>query len=266
MTSEVIVLDSTTVLPQRARGAVVVTGSHGGASAVAYALEAGVKAVVLNDGGVGKDSAGVAGLELADQAGVAAATVSHLSAQIGSGDDAFENGVISHTNETARRAGVISGMLAHDAAATLQAATLTAPRTVPTVIIREPMIVEGGERPIVICDSITQAGEREPHAVVVSGSHGGISSGHATTSPVFAAFFNDAGVGKDEAGLSRLRMLEEMGIPAATADYRSCRIGDGEDTYAHGVISHANRQARALGARSGEPVQAAARAMAASDN
>ena len=53
----------------------VVSGSHGGTSAAEFAARAGVRAVIFNDAGVGKENAGVRGLELLDALGIAAATV-----------------------------------------------------------------------------------------------------------------------------------------------------------------------------------------------
>ena len=62
-----------------------------------------------------------------------------------------------------------------------------------------------------------------------------------------AVIHNDAGVGKDEAGIAVIAMAEALGVAAATASHASCRIGDAADMMARGVISHANAPARALG-------------------
>jgi len=64
---------------------------------------------------------------------------------------------------------------------------------------------------------------------------------------VRAAFYNDAGIGIDEAGVSRLPALEARGIPAATVSAQSARIGDARSTYEDGVLSRVNAQAAALG-------------------
>jgi hypothetical protein len=58
-------------------------------------------------------------------------------------------------------------------------------------------------------DTITEAGPDDAGEVVVSGSHGGTSSGSfALAAPLRLAVFNDAGVGKDEAGIAALAMLQ----------------------------------------------------------
>ena len=84
----------------------------------------------------------------------------------------------------------------------------------------------------------------------MSGSHGGLVSGQralAIRVAAAAAFYNDAGIGKDEAGIGRLPVLDERRIAAATVDAASARIGDGLSTLADGVLSRVNETARALG-------------------
>ena len=57
-----LVADSATQLDKKARGTVAVCGSHGGLYAAWLAANARVRAVVLNDAGLGKHSAGIAGV------------------------------------------------------------------------------------------------------------------------------------------------------------------------------------------------------------
>jgi len=102
-------LDSITAAPGRGEGAVVVTGSHGGASAVQYAIEAKVRVAVFNDAGVGRDRAGIAGLDLLEAAGIAGCTVSHDSARIGDAASTLDDGVISHVNARAAALGAVPG-------------------------------------------------------------------------------------------------------------------------------------------------------------
>ena len=58
-------------------------------------------------------------------------------------------------------------------------------------------------------------------------------------------------MGSDEAGISRLPKLDEMGVAAATVDARTARIGDARSMLASGIVSHANRLAVAEGVRPG---------------
>jgi hypothetical protein len=95
-------------------------------------------------------------------------------------------------------------------------------------------------------------------SIVVTGSHGGLVGGSALKYPVVAAFFNDAGFGKDDAGVSRVSSLDRMGIPSAGVSHESARIGDGMDTYTNGRISFVNDTASGAGVYVGQTVQAAA--------
>jgi hypothetical protein len=98
-----VLLDSVTQVEPVHAGALVVTGSHGGASVVPYAREVRAWLYVFNDAGVGKDGAGIAALDLLDADGIAAAAVAHDSARIGEALDTWQHGVVSHLNAAARR-------------------------------------------------------------------------------------------------------------------------------------------------------------------
>lgn len=98
--------------------------------------------------------------------------------------------------------------------------------------------------------------------VVVSGSYGGeYNAWHAAKWGIRGVVLNDAGVGLDGAGISGLAYLDRIGLPAATADANTCHIADGEHTLAHGIISHVNVAAAAVGCRVGQTVRACAQRM-----
>jgi len=62
--------------------------------------------------------------------------------------------------------------------------------------------------------------------VVVSGSHGGLSAARfALQALPHLAVFNDAGIGKDGAGIAALTWLQPHGIAAVTVAHDSARIG-----------------------------------------
>jgi len=114
-------------------------------------------------------------------------------------------------------------------------------------------VARGPSGRVLIMDSITKLAAGDEGAMVVSASHGGTSSGEfALALPLRAAFFNDAGVGKDEAGIAALAMLQLRGVAGGTVSHLSARIGDSEDTWAHGVVSHVNARARELGVQPGQ--------------
>jgi hypothetical protein len=84
--------------------------------------------------------------------------------------------------------------------------------------------------------------------IIMTGSHGGrVGTQPAVKYPVVAAFYNDAGVGKDNAGISRLDWLQEYQIIGATVDAHTARIGVGLDTYLSGILSHVNPIAKSMG-------------------
>ena len=104
-----------------------------------------------------------------------------------------------------------------------------------------------------VVDSITELGPQDAGCLAVSGSHGGISSArYALAARPLLSVLNDAGVGKDEAGLAALPFLQSHGLAACTVGHDSARIGEASSTLADGVISHVNPLAQALGARAGQ--------------
>jgi predicted ester cyclase len=111
-------------------------------------------------------------------------------------------------------------------------------------------------RKVILMDSITAASSETAGQIVVAGSHGGMSAGEfATRHRLRACFLNDAGVGKDRAGIVALGMLDADGVPGATVSHRSARIGNARDHWEHGVISHVNEAAAAVGLRVGMTVK-----------
>ena len=87
--------------------------------------------------------------------------------------------------------------------------------------------------------------------IVVTGSHGGLLGRHGqklrSRYDALAALFNDAGIGIDEAGVTRLPALDARSIASATVAAASARIGDARSTYEDGILSRVNSGAAALG-------------------
>jgi hypothetical protein len=103
-----------------------------------------------------------------------------------------------------------------------------------------------------ILDSISYVKKTDEKEFVISGSHGGTPSvKYAIDNGLFGAVFNDAGVGKNKAGISGLAALNDAGIPGMTVSAGSAEIGNGRDTYDSGVVSHLNDWARYFGAQEG---------------
>lgn len=109
-------------------------------------------------------------------------------------------------------------------------------------------VTRGPGGAVVLMDSITKVAPADRGAIVISASHGGTSSGEfALEVPLKLVFFNDAGVGKDDAGIAALAMLQARGVAGGAVAHTSARIGDSQDMWDHGVISHLNAKARELG-------------------
>ena len=120
-------------------------------------------------------------------------------------------------------------------------------------MLLKKQVAHGRTLRIVIVDSISMVTGDETGAVVVSGSHGGTSAAEfALAVRLAAVFFNDAGIGKDEAGVVALRLLQDRGLAAGTVSHTSARIGDAQDTWDHGIVSRLNEAAAVLGIAHGE--------------
>jgi hypothetical protein len=242
--------DSVTELDARHRGAVLVAGSHAGRIAAYYASRAGVHAVILNDAGIGKEEAGVAGLAALESVGMAAAAADCATARIGNGADALARGVVSRANALAAACGVVPGMPVRDAAVRLTRAPA------PRGTLASPGEGRCEVRPgIWALDSVGLALPEDAGRVLIFGSHGALHGGRVESAipvPALAAAFHDAGAREED--MTRLPALAARGIPAVSVGAASARIGEARSMWESGVISHANAPAAALGARAGMPL------------
>jgi hypothetical protein len=107
-----------------------------------------------------------------------------------------------------------------------------------------------------LVDSITELGPSDAACLAVSGSHGGRSAAqYAMAVRPRLTVFNDAGVGKDRAGIAALDLMDAAGLAAVTVSHQSACIGQAASTWESGVISHANAMAQALGCAPGMTVR-----------
>jgi hypothetical protein len=255
---EIVLADTATKLGAGAEGAVIVTGSHGARYAAYLTLKAHPRAVIHHDAGVGKDSAGISVIALAEALGIAAATAGHATCRIGDAADMIARGRISHANALARALGVREGLPCREAALLLVAARATGRDPEPFAEARRTLREPGWQRAIVLLDSASLVRPEDEGQIVVTASHGALVGGRAQMAlqvRAFAAVYNDAGVGIDRAGISRLPALDDMGIAGLTVSAQSARIGDAQSAWDDGIISHVNETARRLGATPGEPLK-----------
>ncbi|MGF1650279.1 MAG: hypothetical protein ACFCUN_07505 [Hyphomicrobiaceae bacterium] len=258
MTETPLVFDSVTHLTTELAGSVSVCASHGGRYCGIYAARMGTAGIVLCDASVGRDRAGIGALDVLQDLGVPAAVISHTSARIGDGRDCYFNGRISHMNRAAYEIGIEPGASASDTYAMMVIHSLgNRLHTVPDMDeARIEAVLEGYPAArLVITDSNGLILPSDAGAIVVSGSHGGLLGGRPETAAkadVSALVCNDAGKGKDDAGVTRLPALQAKGIAAACVSAESARIGEGRSTYEDGIISAVNAAAEQRGGRVGQ--------------
>lgn len=247
-----LLLDSITDAGPSARGALAISGSHGGLYPAAVASGAGLRAAVFSDAGIGLGRAGVAGVEALAAVGMAAAAADAASCAIGSAGNVMARGVISVANGPAEALGVAPGMSVAEAAPLLARAPSPTGTLPPVREARRDAAV--GTVALALLDSASLVGPRDEGGIVVTGSHGGLIGGdpaRALKAACRAAVFNDAGGGLDGIGYTRLPALDRRGIAAVTVSHETARIGDARSALETGVISAANEAARALGAAEG---------------
>ena len=117
---------------------------------------------------------------------------------------------------------------------------------------------------VIIMDSAAQVGLGEAGHIVVIGSHGADSTArHIARYHPFGVILNDAGKGKNNAGISGLSILNSMYILGATVDCMTARIGEGHDNYNSGIISAVNDKAKTAGVQVGMTAIGTARIMLA---
>jgi hypothetical protein len=257
MRQNVLVLDSVTHLPAQGEGRVALCASHGGVYAAWYSARRGISAVILHDAGVGREMAGIGGMGWLAARGVPGACVGHMTARIGDGADMLARGRLAAVNTPAAALGLSEGMSAASALALLVAAELPAARAADEMDEARREIDGAGRSGVrvIALDSNGLVMPSDSGHVVVTGSHGGLLGGNPETAvkaPVLAALYNDAGIGMDQAGISRLPALQERGIAAGCVSCFSARIGDAMSTWNDGFVSALNPLATARGGLIGQ--------------
>jgi hypothetical protein len=261
----VILLDSLGDLQPDNTSPILVCGSHcGDNGAFARKLKnCHVKAVFLNNAGIGKNQAGISGLKHYEAENILACAVDYNSAEIGVARDTWESGIVSHTNTLAHDAGIQIGDSVKVAVA--KAENYLSQRSVnqknkdnyflvqennessKTVAAKKQIQTQINGVSITVTDSITFLNDKNAGDIVVCGSHGGASAGHyAQKLRLKTVFFNDAGIGKNNAGIKSLDSLNDAGIVACTVDNMSAEIFNGQDTLDNGIITVCNQLAKAI--------------------
>lgn len=253
--ADILTLASATQLKGDAAGKVAVIGSQGTAGPALWAARAGVRAVIFNDAGVGKDNAGITALAYCQKLGMAAACIDARSARMSDGEDMLARGVISYANELAQRVGVFAGQSCRDAAEALRSARQFSGEPSAADEPRRHLLAERNGIKVWGLDTGGLMTDEDAGHILLTGSHGGLVGGDpasANRGVMFRAIIhNDAGIGPDDSTASRLPVLDTLGVPAALVSAASARISDARSTYHDGVLSLVNDTARAAGGSPG---------------
>lgn len=246
------------------KGDLIVNASYSGVLCAKMVMAAKPKYVIGLDCKIGKDGAGIAGLAFYEALDVPAAAVDVMTAEMGNGKDLYENGVISCVNEGAERLGIRVGMTVKEAAEALLTGSQRPENWDPArreIIETDPKT----GRSIIATDSIAFAlPEDKNRNVLCTAGHTGRSViGYFRDYRPWAFICSDGGIGKNESGISALAEVEADGIPGASVDALTARMGDGHSTYFDGIISAANKLAQTKGVKIGQTAKEAARLLLA---
>lgn len=238
---------------------VVVASSYAGVLCAKMIMKAKPRATIGLDCAIGKDGAGISGLWFYEALGVPAAATDVMTAEMGNGRDMYEEGIISRLNDSAQRLGLTVGMSVKEAAQ----AMLTGARKPPSFDPARRLVIEtdASGRSIVCTDSIAFAlpEDRERNVLCTAGHTGRSVIEYFRNFRPWAFICSDGGIGKNDSGISALQAVEADGIPGASVDARTARMGDGQSTYFDGVISAVNSLAAAKGVAPGQSAREAAR-------
>jgi len=241
-------------------GNVIVSGSYGGEYNAYHAAKWKIRGVVLNDAGVGARNAGIKGLPYLDRIGLAGATADVWTCHIADGEHMLAHGKISYVNGSAEKLGCAVGQSVAECAQRMKAG--------PVIEMAPPEISGGkryvlreipGEPRLIALDAAPMLTPEDAGAIAITGSHAALFRGRPDNiigPQLHAAFFNDAGVGLDGAGINRLPTLDERNMIAGTVAADSAPIGDSRAGYEEGILSHLNEAARRAGGEVGMPLKA----------
>jgi hypothetical protein len=259
----IVLLDSLGDLQPGNTSPILVCGSHcgGNRDLARHVNNCHVKAVFLNNAGIGKNQAGIRGLTHYQAENILACAVDHNSAEIGIARNTWESGIISHTTTQAEEVGIQIGDSVKEALAKItnmidipsstqknknfESLINKKKENSSKVDLKKQLQIEIDGVSITVTDSITFLNERNAGDIVVCGSHGGLSAGeYAQKYRVKAVFFNDAGFGKNNAGVKSLESLSDAGILACAVDCMSAEIFNGQDVLDNGIITVCNQLAK----------------------
>lgn len=256
----VVAIDSAYHVDERNTGRdVVVSASYSGVLPARFVADRRPRAAIGLDCAIGPEGAGIAGLWFYEALGIPAATADVSGVLLGDGVDVHRNGVISRVNAVAVACGVAPGMTVAEASLLLLRAE--AVTRAPDEITNRTMMEDGPDGRAVVCtDSIAfgTPADRDTNVLVTAGHTGRSSVPYLREFRPWGFICSDGGRGRDDSGVAGLAIVEADGLPGATVDARTAKMGDGLSSYHDGVISAANALAAACGVAIGMPAREAA--------
>jgi len=252
----IIVMDSITFADERNNsGDVLIGASFCGMLSIRWPLRVDPKGVICHAAGPGRAEAGVNGLYALEALGIPGAAADTMSCRIADGHDMYENGIVSHVNDSAAKLGIAAGMPIREAARRM----LERKRVLPDVHRPVEVAYQGRKGRVMAMGSVTFITTGNEGDVICAGSHfGRTSAAYSSRFRLNGVMCNDAGRCKDDSGISGLAVLDGKGIPGAAVSTDSATIGDGMSTYRDGVVSAVNTAAAELGVAVGMPARQAA--------
>lgn len=255
----IVAMDSAyDVVPANRDRDVVINASYCGVLPARFIAQQHPRGAIGVDCGVGPAGASVAGLWYLEALNIPAAAADVMTVRLGDGVDLCTHGKISFANRPAMDCGVVVGMPVRAAALAMLEAD---PRAPSAADVTNRTVMETGPdgRQVVCTDSIAFGLAQDVRNVLVTAGHTGRSAvPYLRRVRPFGFICSDGGMGREDAGVAGLALVEPDGLPGATVDARTARMGDGLSSYRAGVISAANALALAAGVRIGMPAAQAA--------
>jgi hypothetical protein len=263
----VVIVDSTAYVHgnQMHPTDVVIVASYAGNVTLGDLFRHGVKAVIADDAGIGKDNAGISGLASAERFGIPAAAVDTRTAEMSNGRS-LALGTISRANAPARALGVRPGQLAFEAAHLMLAQPTGKIVRIKSAAPPAVHLVDRTPKGRIFADTssfdiFAKLGKLPDDVVCIGANSARVFGESILDIAPRGAIGNDCGMGKKNSAIAGLVMLESAGIAGAAVAAMSARIGDGMSTWHDGIISVANATAAGRGVNVGMPARQAARLM-----
>lgn len=257
----IMAMDSAYHVAPENRGAdVVVNASYCGVLPARFIGRHRPRGAIGVDCGVGPAGAAIAGLWYLEALNVPAAVADVETVLLGDGVDLFHRGIISYANRPAHDCGVMPGMSVRDAAWAMLERDPGAPDA-EEITNRVEVFRNSRGRAIVCLDSIAfgRADIDSANVLVTAGHTGRSALPYLLKIRPYAFVCSDGGMGRERSGIVGMYEAGKEGIPGATVDARSARMGDGRSTYEDGTVSAANEPARRAGVEVGQSARVAAR-------